>query len=666
MAYDKQTWTGSTPITPGRLQHLEDGLGDVEATYAPKTGIPKTSLVTDVQTSLGKADAAIQPEVLNATDPLVEFIQFPVAAFGVEAVNTAAIAQDVVTTAPNGDVYATFWDAARNPRIAKLGRYEKTWTTFDLSTVLGNPLAAPVVVDSHNNIVLAIDGDGYIHVSGNHHDHPIRYMRSANPYDITAWVTPGMVGTDENSVTYPQFVRLTGGDLLFFYRNGASGNGDHYVNRYNKTAKTWSRVAQLFKGTAPVSPDESAYINRVVLDSSGALHIFYLWRTTTDATSCHDISYIKSTDSGVTWKSAAGTSLALPIQPSITSTIVRSGSPAGLVNQPGASVDSAGVPHAFWWLTDGAGMDLHHFYYSGGTWHDDVVAVSANTYVSRVGSFSPGTGETFAIFARAGIPTAKRVAPTLGSEVTLYPYTQSGWEPTHDVHAPDDKLRLMLSPARVGLSGAYAGVLTVGKSVLVSGADSLVVPRPQVAYQPEQPRSIGGVPVTQGYWFGASGVRDTSAVVLGQNEFRGQIITVDNTAVITDFAIQLLGSGSTGAVAHILATDLAGKPFFMSAAMPVDSTVSVAIRYLTGQSLKVSRGQTFVLGILVRGAAGPSFARISGLHDSRIGALGLGANLQTNLTGLSTSGVAGTSYPSSDLVLSATSNVPVVVFKAGF
>lgn len=34
MAYDKQTWTETTPVSPGRLQHIEDGLGDVEATYA--------------------------------------------------------------------------------------------------------------------------------------------------------------------------------------------------------------------------------------------------------------------------------------------------------------------------------------------------------------------------------------------------------------------------------------------------------------------------------------------------------------------------------------------------------------------------------------------------------------------------------------------------------
>ncbi len=46
------------------------------------------------------------------------------------------------------------------------------------STVLG--------WDSHNYVTLGIDRQGYIHLSGNMHVHPLTYFRSTEPHDITS------------------------------------------------------------------------------------------------------------------------------------------------------------------------------------------------------------------------------------------------------------------------------------------------------------------------------------------------------------------------------------------------------------------------------------------------------------------------------------------------
>ncbi len=72
-------------------------------------------------------------------------------------------------------------------------------TSGGTSTVLG--------WDSHNSVTLGVDPDGYIHLSGNMHVHPITYFRSTKPNDIsTLKQEMSMVGTNENRCTYPHFM----------------------------------------------------------------------------------------------------------------------------------------------------------------------------------------------------------------------------------------------------------------------------------------------------------------------------------------------------------------------------------------------------------------------------------------------------------------------------
>ena len=82
MPYTKQTWTDapstSTPISAARLNHVEDGVETAQNTAEtaqttatakytkPGGGIPSTDLSTAAQTSLGKADTAVQPGGVSA------------------------------------------------------------------------------------------------------------------------------------------------------------------------------------------------------------------------------------------------------------------------------------------------------------------------------------------------------------------------------------------------------------------------------------------------------------------------------------------------------------------------------------------------------------------------------------------------------------------------
>ena len=108
-------------------------------------------------------------------------------------------------------------------------------TAGGTSTVLG--------WDSHNSVTLGIDKEGYIHLSGNMHVHPLTYFKSTKPFDISTLVQEmKMVGSNEKRCTYPHFMNTREGDLLFHYRDGSSGNGNEIYNIYSCESKQWSRL----------------------------------------------------------------------------------------------------------------------------------------------------------------------------------------------------------------------------------------------------------------------------------------------------------------------------------------------------------------------------------------------------------------------------------------
>lgn len=387
--------------------------------------------------------------------------------WNIKAQNAEPYSQDSVTT-HNGVQYAVWVNDARNPIIGQRTLPHGEWATFDLSTVAGNPLAAPTVDDLHNNYVVAVDSTGFIHVSGNHHDSALRYIRSTTAGSITAWTAPGMVGTDENSATYPQFLRR-GAELLFVYRNGASGNGDTFINVYNTGAKTWARRSQPFKGTAPVSPDESAYTNHLALDSGGVLHVFYMWRTTNDVSTTHDIKYVKSADGGVTWTNAAGAAVAIPIVPSSGVVDTLETGNIQQINQSGAAADAAGRPHAVWWTVQTNETKLVHYWYDGAAWHEDTedtfgLSGIATLDLARPAVISYG-GRTFVIFSREfnghrSVWRCRDITPTVDGigrlpEFTLYQGDLGSYEPSFDTRALDERgeLHMLITPIQPTAAG---------------------------------------------------------------------------------------------------------------------------------------------------------------------------------------------------------------------
>jgi len=200
--------------------------------------------------------------------------------------------------------FIAFYDADRQMTVGQRTLDSKDWSFQKLPSFLE--------WDSHNYIEMALDSEGYIHISGNMHVAPLIYFRSEKPYDITSMKELNrMTGELETRCTYPKFFKGPNGELIFNYRDGMSGKGNQIYNIYDEKTRTWKRLL----GT-PLTDGEglmNAYCIGPMLGPDGWFHMTWVWRDTIMCETNHDLSYARSKDL-IHWETADGSPIDLPIR----------------------------------------------------------------------------------------------------------------------------------------------------------------------------------------------------------------------------------------------------------------------------------------------------------------------------------------------------------------
>lgn len=374
------------------------------------------------------------------------------------SVNAVVFRKNSIVT-HNGAQYTAFYDEEQHVTLAKRNVDEQKWKIVK-TPYRGN------AEDAHTAISIMIDGDGYLHVSWGHHNNPLHYAKSVAPETLTLGERLPMTGLKEDNVTYPEFYRLSTGDLLFFYRYGYSGSGDLVVNKYTLASKTWTQVQDnLIDGQG----NRNAYW-QVFVDREDVVHISWLWRETYDVATNHDICYARSKDGGETWEGNDGSNYALPITIDNAAVAWPVSQNSELINQTSMTADDQGRPIiATYWREPDTEIPQYHVVYYDSDWKVQQVT-------HRKTPFTLSGGGTKRIpIARPQVVTTQKSGKTQvflvfrdeerGNKVSVavsndFPHsswgiidlTESGygaWEPTYDTGLWEEKGKLHLFVQKV-------------------------------------------------------------------------------------------------------------------------------------------------------------------------------------------------------------------------
>lgn len=217
--------------------------------------------------------------------------------------------------------------------------------------------------DAHRAISIIADGKGYLHISWDHHGNALNYCKSIKPYSLELTDRLPMTGIKENKVTYPEFYDLPDGGLLFLYRDGASGNGDLLLNRYDVKTQKWEQVqSNLISGEGR----RNAYW-QMATDKLGTIHLSWVWRESPDVASNHDMCYAQSNDGGKTWQKSTGEKYTLPITIATAEYAARIPQKSELINTTSIVADDTGHPYiATYWKDAGTDIPQYHIIYNNG------------------------------------------------------------------------------------------------------------------------------------------------------------------------------------------------------------------------------------------------------------------------------------------------------------
>lgn len=366
------------------------------------------------------------------------------------SVNTTVFRNNSLVT-HRDEQYIGYYDGEGYLTLGKRKLNSDRWT-LKRSPYKGN------VKDAHNVISLMVDGDGYVHVSFDHHGHALNYCRTRAPHSLELGKKQPMTGVDEGNVTYPEFYPLAGGDLLFVYRSGSSGRGNLVMNRYSLKSKSWTRVQDvLIDG----ENQRNAYW-QLCVDEQGVIHLSWVWRETWMVETNHDICYARSQDNGVTWQKSDGTPYVLPITATNAEYACRLPQNSELINQTSMSTDAQGHPYiATYWRSSDSNVPQYRLVWNDGrAWHHQQVSHRTTPFSLKGGGTKMipiarpclvvDKGELFYLFrdeergSRVSMAHTRDVTQGVWTVTDLTDFAVDAWEPSHDTELWKQRRQLHL------------------------------------------------------------------------------------------------------------------------------------------------------------------------------------------------------------------------------
>lgn len=432
--------------------------------------------------------------------------------------------------------YVAFYNPNTNLVVGRRVFGTTTWETNPTNLKPNDP------TDGHDIISIGIGSDGILHASwGMHGDSPFHYARSA-PWSLTLIAT-NMTGF-EHAVTYPQFINMPNGDLLYLFREGTSGNGDTYINHYSSVTHAWtnqtlgtSQAPFIYASGPGSATNANAYPNYACFDSETNLHLTWTWRE--DASSIdwnHDECYARSPDFGATWRTWSNTSYTLPITKDTAQIIWPIPLNSQLMNQCGQTIDTNDRPViATWWAPQGSGTAIQIFviWNDGTQWRTNQIGTRTTTaWPTRPIIVCDKSNRLWMVFTdpeRGSVPTLAWTSDPQRQTWNLINLTDQNmgtWEASYDptVWSRDGKLDLFYQPIN-GLSD--------GTQISIMEFDPVAF----LANQPAPPQTFAWTNANSGKWsVAANWTNSLSPPVGGSNTLQLQFAGTSSYTATNDLA----------------------------------------------------------------------------------------------------------------------------------
>ncbi len=365
------------------------------------------------------------------------------------SVNTAIFRKNSLVTYKDTQ-YIAFYNQQRYMVLGKRKSGGKKWQ-LKQTTYQGN------ITDAHNSISLMVDGAGYLHVAWDHHNNPLRYCKSSKPGSLELTEKMPMTGLLEQRVSYPEFYKLPNGNLLFFYRNGESGQGNLVINYYDIKTQKWS---QLHSNLIDGESKRNAYWQSCI-DSKGTIHLSWVWRETPDVASNHDLCYARSEDGGRTWERSNGEKYVLPITAATAEYACKISENSELINQTSMTADANGnaVIATYWREANTEVPQYHLVYQINKKWETLALNFRKTEFslsgigskripISRPQVMVKGTGEHASVLIifrdeergnKISVATVGEIKKRKWSVKDLTTISLGSWEPTYDTELWKEK-----------------------------------------------------------------------------------------------------------------------------------------------------------------------------------------------------------------------------------
>jgi len=194
----------------------------------------------------------------------------------------------------NGKTYICYGSVGDHPYIITYTHATGIWSTPIRVGTNPNPY------DIHQQPAMFFDNNGYIHVFHGAHNSNIKYEKSNNPEDISAWTHMTDIA---GQLSYPNVYQLSDGTVYLFFRLFSPFTWQYRTSTDN--CATWSAATTLINfGT---------YMNVIKNYGDDTFHVFGSDAVSTGYFEQKDVYYCYRNPTDGKWYGKGGTELTLPI-----------------------------------------------------------------------------------------------------------------------------------------------------------------------------------------------------------------------------------------------------------------------------------------------------------------------------------------------------------------